>query len=165
MVMSRVGPDVRKRRRSSCMIYHNVDQPPSGRRGKLSIPVVFRHRLRLKGQRGSGPVQIRRGDVGCILGTTRDVTMKCARATARASARQFQFHKRDIPEDKLHSDQYGRRKGWPGRLIGRTNGFEGKRNCPMDRLARERNTRLHVICDSQGSPLNLLIIAGQVSRS
>ena len=33
----------------------------------------------------------------------------------------------------------------------------------MDSFARERNTKLHAICDSQGRPLDLFITAGQVS--
>ena len=33
----------------------------------------------------------------------------------------------------------------------------------MDSFARERNTKLHAICDSQGRPLNLFVTAGQVS--
>ena len=32
----------------------------------------------------------------------------------------------------------------------------------MDSFARERNTKLHAICDSQGRPLNLFVTAGQV---
>ena len=33
----------------------------------------------------------------------------------------------------------------------------------MDSFARERNTNLHAICDSQGRPLNLFVTARQVS--
>ena len=43
----------------------------------------------------------------------------------------------------------GVKKGRRGRLIGQTKGG--------------MNTKLHVICDSQGRPLNLFVTAGQVS--
>lgn len=33
----------------------------------------------------------------------------------------------------------------------------------MDSFARERNTKLHAVRDSQGRPLNLFVTAGQVS--
>ncbi len=57
--------------------------------------------------------------------------------------------RRDLPEGTPHRDQHGREKGGRGRLIGRTKGG--------------MNTKLHVICDSQGRPLSLFVTAGQVS--
>jgi transposase len=71
--------------------------------------------------------------------------------------------RRDLFDVTPHCDQHGREKGGRGRLIGRTKGVEGLRNCPGDSFARERNTKLHAICDSQGRPLNLFVTAGPVS--
>ena len=57
--------------------------------------------------------------------------------------------RRDLPEGTSNGDQHGRQKRGRGRLIGRTKGG--------------MNTKLHVICDSQGRPLDLFVTAGQVS--
>ena len=54
-------------------------------------------------------------------------------------------------------------KGGRGRQIGRTKGFEGRRNCPVDSFARERNTKLHAVTDAKGRPIRLFMSAGQVS--
>jgi len=81
----------------------------------------------------------------------------------RARREEDGHDRRDISEGTPDRDQPGREKGGRGRLIGRTKGFEGLRNSPGDSFARERNTRLHAICDSQGRPLNLFVTAGQVS--
>ena len=57
--------------------------------------------------------------------------------------------RRHLPQGPPNGDQFGRKKGGRGRLIGRTKGG--------------MKTKLHATCDSQGRPLNLFVTAGQVS--
>ena len=52
------------------------------------------------------------------------------------------------------------KKGGRGRQIGRTKGFEGERNCPVDSFARERNTKLHALTDAKGRPIRFFMSAG-----
>ncbi|MGK7729364.1 IS5 family transposase [Marinovum sp. F03] len=79
----------------------------------------------------------------------RDLRANDGRASGGTWRRDDRDDRRDISEGSSNGDQHGRQKGGRGRLIGRTKGG--------------MNTKLHVICDSQGRPLDLFVTAGQVS--
>jgi len=53
------------------------------------------------------------------------------------------------PQGSPNRDQHGRGKKGRGRVIGR--------------IKVGMNTKLHTLCDNQGSPLNLFVAAEQVS--
>lgn len=68
-----------------------------------------------------------------------------------------------VSQGTPHGVEPVREKGGRGRQIGRTRGFEGIGNCPVDSFARKRNTKLHAVADAKGRPIGFFMSAGQVS--
>jgi len=80
---------------------------------------------------------------------------------------QDDHDRRDLSQGAPHGLQPPGRRRRPGdqrgRLIGRTKGFEGDKNCPGDSFAREQNIKRHAVTDADGQPIRFFMTAGQVS--